>query len=81
MEERSAIAKRLLSYHDRVDAMLDWMIHDKISKNDNINLLKNQLHNYTHDINFKKSQNMGEILKSALDFVRRNYETINTNYL
>lgn len=81
LEERSSIAKRLLSYHDRVDAMLDCMIHDKISKNDNINLLKNQLHNYTHDINFKKSQNMGEILKSALDFVRRNYETINTNYL
>lgn len=81
LEERSAIAKRLLSYNDRMDALLDCMINDSISKYDNINLLKKQLQDYTHDVNFKKSKNMGEILKSALDFVRRNYETINTNYL
>lgn len=81
LEERSAIAKRLLSYNDRMDALLDCMVHDSISKYDNITLLKSQLQDYTHDVNFKRSQNMGEILKSALDFVKRNYETINTNYL
>ncbi len=81
LEERSVIAKRLLSYHDRIDGLLDCMQNDKISKSDNISLLKSQLYDYTHDINFKKSHNMGEILKSGLDFVRRNYENINTNYL
>lgn len=81
LEERSAIAKRLLSFDDRMNGLLDSMIHDEISNKANINLLKTELQNYTHDVNFKRSKNMGEILKSALDFVRRNYETISTNYL
>ena len=81
LEERSAIAKRLLSFDDRMDGLLDCMIDDNISNKANINLLKSELQKYTLDVNFKRSKNMGEILKSALDFVRRNYETISTNYL
>ena len=81
LEERSAIAKRLLSFDDRMNGLLDSMINDEISNKSNINLLKAELQNYTHDVNFKRSKNMGEILRSALDFVRRNYETISTNYL
>ena len=81
LEERSAIAKRLLSFDDRMDGLLDCMIDDNISNKANINLLKSELQKYTLDVNFKKSKNMGEILRSALDFVRRNYETISTNYL
>jgi hypothetical protein len=81
LEERSAIAKRLLSFEDRMAALLDSMINDKISTKTNIDLLRSELQNYTHDVNFKRSKNMGELLKSALDFVRRNYENISTNYL
>lgn len=81
LEERSAIAKRLISFKVRMNLLLECMILDEISNEDNINLLKTQLHDYTHDINFKRSNNMGEILKSALDFVKRNYENINENYL
>ncbi len=81
LEERSAVAKRLLSFDDRMDGLLDCMIDDNISNKANINLLKSELQKYTLDVNFKRSKNMGEILKSALDFVRRNYETISTNYL
>lgn len=80
LEERSAIAKRLMSFNVRMSTLIDCMIVDKISNKKNIDLLKSQLLDYTHDINFKKSKNMGEILRSALDFVRRNYETIHTNY-
>ncbi|NNL16903.1 MAG: hypothetical protein HKO81_09725 [Flavobacteriaceae bacterium] len=81
LEERSAIAKRLLSFNNRMNGLLKCMMHDDISTKANITLLKSELHKYTHDVNFKKSKNMGEILRSALDFVRRNYETISTNYL
>ncbi len=81
LEERSAIAKRLLSFDDRMTGLIDCMIDDNISNKANINLLKSELQKYTLDVNFKRSKNMGEILKSALDFVRRNYETISTNYL
>lgn len=81
LEERSAIAKRYLSYNSRMHLMIDSMKNDEISIPKNINLLKSQLHAYTSDVKFKKSENMGDILDSALDFVIRNYETINTNYL
>ncbi len=81
LEERSAIAKRLISSSNRMKVLVDCMMLDTISNEDNITLLKTQLHDYTHDINFKRSTNMGEILKTALDFVKRNYEDIHDNYL
>ncbi len=80
MEERSAIAKRILSYEVRIAELENCMIHDTISKSENVKLLKSQLYNYTHDVNFKRSKNMGEILRTALDFVKRNYENINESY-
>ena len=43
---------------------------------ENINLLKMQVYEFTKDISFKKSKNMGEVIESALDFVRRNYEGV-----
>lgn len=81
LEERSAIAKRLLSNKERLELLVNCMKADKISKEENVQLLKSQLHDLTHDVNFKKSTSMGEVLESALDFVKRNYENINTNYV
>ena len=41
-------------------------------------MLKSKIYDYTMDIEFKRSKNMGEILKNALDFVKRNYEDVYT---
>ncbi|MEJ2113801.1 MAG: hypothetical protein P8X62_08960, partial [Flavobacteriaceae bacterium] len=81
LEERSIIAKRLISYYDRMEYLIDCMISDTISNKDNITQLKSTIYDYTLDVNFKRSKNMGEILKNALDFVKRNYENVNTKYL
>ena len=81
LEERSAIAKRLLSFKNRMNILMNCMKLDDISTSENIVLLKKQLQDYTHDVKFKKSKNMGEILESALDFVKRNYENIHSNYM
>ena len=81
IEERSIIAKRLLSYQDRIAELLNCMSHDSISKPEHIELLKMQVFEYTQDVNFKKSKNMGEIVKYALAFVKRNYENVNTRNL
>ena len=80
LEERSAIAKRLLSFKNRAAILIDCMLDDKISNKENIKLLKTQLHEYTRDINFKRSSSMGEILQNALDFVKRNYEDLHEKY-
>ncbi|WP_458629194.1 hypothetical protein [Winogradskyella sp. PC D3.3] len=77
IEERSIVAKRMISYHSRLKALLECMEADEISIPKHIEMLKEAIYNYTHDINFRKSKNMGEVLKNALDFVKRNYEDVN----
>ncbi|NOY48543.1 MAG: hypothetical protein GXO84_10205 [Chlorobi bacterium] len=81
LEERSIMAKRLISFHDRIENLLDCMVSDTISKKENIEALKLTIYDYTLDVKFKRSKNMGEILRNALDFVKRNYENVNTNNL
>ena len=81
VEERSIIAKRLISYHDRMDELIDCMVNDTISTKEHVNLLKSVIYDYTLDLKFKRSKNMGEIVKNALDFVKRNYETVNTDLI
>ncbi|MBA6156754.1 hypothetical protein H3Z83_09530 [Tenacibaculum sp. S7007] len=76
LEERSIVAKRILSSENRVDQLVFCMKNDSISTEKNIDLLKNQIFDFTKDILFKKSNNMGEILETALGFVKRNYENM-----
>ena len=76
LEERSIVAKRILSSEDRINELVFCMKNDEISTDENIETLKMQVYEFTKDISFKKSKNMGEVLESALDFVRRNYEDV-----
>ncbi len=77
IEERSIVAKRMISYNKRIKQLIDCMINDEISTKANIKLLKSKIYDYTLDVKFRKSKNMGEILRNALDFVKRNYEDVN----
>jgi len=81
LEERSIVAKRLISYHDRIDELLDCMVPHKISTKENIDALKAKIYEYTLDLKFKQSKSMGEILKYALEFVKRNYRNVHTEGL
>ncbi|AUC16708.1 hypothetical protein BTO06_16820 [Tenacibaculum sp. SZ-18] len=76
LEERSIVAKRILSSEDRINELVFCMKNDEISTNENIEKLKMEIFDFTSDISFKKSKGMGEVLESALDFVRRNYEDV-----
>ncbi|SFD32352.1 hypothetical protein [Algibacter pectinivorans] len=80
-EERSILVKRLKSFHDRIDSLLDCMGEDAISTVDNIDLLKYKIFEYTQDVNFKRCENMGQILKYSLEFLTRNYENVNIENL
>jgi len=77
LEERSLLAKRATNEQDRINELLDCMINDTISTPNKIKELKKELFKLTGDINFKKAHNMGEILKSALDYIVRNYKNEN----
>lgn len=77
IEERSIVARRMISYQDRIGELLDCMQDDVISSTDHIDMLKEEIYHYTNDMEFRRSENMGYILKNALDFVKRNYQGIN----
>ncbi len=77
IEERSIMARRLKSYHDRIANLLDCMVVDTISTKDNIDSLKLKIYEYTLDVKFKRCKTMGQIIKNALAYVLRNYENVN----
>ena len=79
LEERSIVAKRILSSEDRLNELVNCMKNDAISLPENITTLKKQVYGFTRDVNFKRSKNMGEILENALAFLRRNYEGFTTD--
>lgn len=81
IEERSIVAKRILSSGNRIKRLINIGKADEISNPENIAALGKQIHELTGDIAFKKSKTMGEILSAALDFVRRNYENVSMNQI
>jgi hypothetical protein len=76
VEERSIVAKRILSSGNRIQRLVKIAKKDTISTPEHIERLKSEIYNFTLDMNFKKCTHMGEILALALDFVRRNYEDV-----
>jgi hypothetical protein len=74
IEERSIMAKRILSSLQRSKKILKCMISDSISKKENIKLLSQQIYSLTRDNNFMKATNMGEIMKASFNYILKNYE-------
>jgi len=73
MEERSQVAKRLITSQKRFRKLVRCMAKDQISKPEKVEQLKNELIDFTKDIKFREAESMGDILRTALAFVKRNY--------
>ncbi len=76
VEERSFVAKRILSSQRRIGKLISIAKSDTISTPENVEQLKSDIYQLTHDVHFKKCRCMGDILEVALDFVKRNYEDV-----
>lgn len=76
IEERSIVAKRILSSETRIQELVSCMKNDVVSTEKNVKILKQQIFDFTKDVLFKKNSSMGEILETALQFVKRNYENM-----
>ncbi len=76
IEERSIVAKRIISSENRIEELVSICREDVISLDENVALLKAQIYELTMDAQFKKCNTMGEVLTLALDFVKRNYEDV-----
>jgi hypothetical protein len=75
-EERSQVAKRLITSQKRFKMLIKCMTKDRVSTISNVRQLRNELYDFTRDIKFKRARTMGTILKTALDFVQRNYQEL-----
>jgi len=76
VEERSIIAKRIISANKRIKRLVNAAKVDHISKPENVERLKMEIFAYTKDLSFKKCKTMGQTLSLTLDFVKRNYENV-----
>ncbi len=80
-EERSVLAKRIIASRSRLKQLMACMTIDQISTPENLHQLRTELYEYTKDLKFKRSKSMGHIVKSALEFVSRNYEDVSLKRL
>mgnify|MGYP001548932640 FL=1 len=76
-EERSALAKILKATGNRIKRLMECIKNDQISTPENVEMLKKELVEFTHDKEFKECKNMGEIIQVVFNFVVRNYESVN----
>jgi hypothetical protein len=81
IEERSFMAKRMITAPRRTARLIKCMKADTISFPENVALLKKHLVKYVGDVKFKDCKNMGEILETILAFVKRNYLDISNKEL
>lgn len=81
LEERSIIAKRILSWNKRLTNLIVVCREDRISMPENVEKLSLEIFDMTHDKNFKQCHTMGDILNLTLDFVKRNYENVSMSQI
>ncbi|MDE3741883.1 hypothetical protein [Maribacter polysaccharolyticus] len=76
LEERSIVAKRIISSGNRIKLLDKVCRKDTISLPENVEMLKGEIFELTKDVKFKNCTTMGEIINIALDFVKRNYKGV-----
>ena len=81
IEERSILAKRILSAGKRLNKLMKIMNVDRISKPENIENLTKELYKFTKDDAFKSCSRMGEVMHASFSFVLRNYKNMNLTNL
>lgn len=77
-EERSVMVKRMVGSEKRLNDLLKAMKLMELSSLEKLTQLKNEIYDFTKDVNFKKAESMGEVVESALNFMKRNYKIHNS---
>ena len=81
IEERSIVAKRLISYENRISKLIKEMKGLTLSTEGNLKNLKKEIFQFTQDPKFNACTSMGDVMDAAFDFVRNNYENLSLNKL
>ena len=77
IEERSIVARRIISSGNRLEKLLDIMKLDVITVIPNLERLQSEIYKFTKDKAFLESKSMGDLMQAALNFVRFHYQKVN----
>ena len=81
IEERSILAKRIISSGARLNNLVTIMQEDLVSHPENHEKLSTEIFKFTKDEAFQKSRNMGDLMRASFDYVLRHYENQNMTNL
>ncbi len=81
IEERSIVAKRIISSVDRLNKLIEVMKKDRITKNENLNQLKKEIFKFTKEKDFMNCKSMGDLMEASINYVKKHYENHNLNNL
>ena len=73
-EERSVLVKRLSDSETRINDLMLAMKNTQLAPKEHVEQLKEEVYQYSLDIEFKKANSMGEVVEAALNFMKRNYK-------
>ena len=74
IEERAIVVKRLLGSKNKIESLIQSMKFDKISSDEKVNKLTQQIYFLTKDNSFKNLKSMGEVLEKSFNYLISNYE-------
>ena len=74
IEERAIVVKRLLGSKNKIESLIESMKFDKISSDEKVNKLTQQIYFLTRDNSFKNLNSMGEVLEKSFNYLISNYE-------
>ena len=77
IEERSILAKRIISAGVRLDNLVTIMKQDHLTQPEYLKNLRAEIFKFTKDDTFKLANSAGDIMEASLDYVRRHYENLN----
>lgn len=81
IEERSILAKRIISAGVRLDNLVTIMKQDHLTQPEYLKNLGAEIFKFTKDDTFKLANSAGDIMEASLDYVRRHYENLNMTKL
>ena len=81
IEERSIVAKRIISSGSRLETLVEIMTNDTLSKPEYLKNLSLEIYKFTKDMAFKKVKSMGDVMSASFSYVRNNYENLNMSNL
>lgn len=81
IEERSIVAKRIISAGTRLDNLVTIMKQDMLTQPNYLKNLSEEIYKFTKDESFRQTKSMGDVMDASLNYVRSHYENLNMTKL